>query len=134
MMRAGVRRLPGGYRVDVVGESFYASALIEIAGLSAETFGGKLMWASRVPDPSNPYDRNAVKVMIDGKQIGHLSKEAAIVFRPVVERITELGCEVECAATLLGGGGKKGSGLFGVVLDLGTPEACLKELESSLTA
>jgi len=119
----GAKILPGGNRVDSVGESFYASALIEIMGISGQSFGSTLMWASLVPDPGNPYDPNAVKVMIGGKQVASLDRAAAIVFGPVAKRILELGCEAQCAATIVGAKGR-----FGVVLDLGTPDECLKEL------
>jgi len=53
-------------------------------------------------------------------QVGYLSRDVAIVFGPVAARIRELGCEARCAATI--GGGR---GVFGVMLDLGTPDECL---------
>jgi hypothetical protein len=115
------RRLPGGIAVNIVGESFYATALAELVGaLAGDNFGGTMKWAAVVPEPQNPYDPNAVAIVIDGKKVGYLSRDNAIVFAPVAQRIVELGCEVQCAATIVGGGGR-----FGVVLDLGTPEACL---------
>lgn len=120
-------RLPGGNEVEVVGESFHRDALAALAG--AESFGATLMWACLVPDPDNPYDRNAVKVVIDSKHVGHLSRDAAIAFRPVADRIRELGCEALCAAQIGGGGGKR---LYGVVLDLGAPEQCLMSLGAEL--
>jgi len=110
--------LPGGITVDVVGESFYAAAL---RGLADD--GPRERWACLVPDPDNPYDPNAVRVLIDGIHVGHLDRGTAIAFRPVADRIRELGCEARCVATIVGGGR---GGIFGVVLDLGTPDACLK--------
>lgn len=107
--------LPGGLVVEVVGESFYAAALRGLAE------GKRERWASLVPDPNNPYDPNAVKVLIDGIQVGHLDRETAIVFRPVADRIRELGCDARCVATI--GGGR---GVFGVILDLGRPDECLE--------
>lgn len=119
------RRLPGGIEVKLVGESFYAKALAEIVGPSGESgFGGTMLWASVVPEPQNPYDPNAVGIVINGKKVGHLSRENAVVFGPVALKIIELGFDVQCAATIVGGRGR-----FGVVLDLGTPEACLECLE-----
>lgn len=114
-----VRRLPGGLQVEVVGESFHTAAL---SGLVDN--GPRTRWASLIPERNNPYDTNAVGVWIEGCQVGHLSREVAIVFRPVADRIIELGCQADCAATI--GGGR---GVFGVMLDLGTPGDCLKELE-----
>ncbi len=109
-------RLPGGIRVDVVGESFYRKKIhdaIRAVGADVEVV------ASLVPDPANPYDPNAVKVVIAGHHVGHLSRDVAIIFGPVARRITELGCDAQCIAMISGGG------MPGVVLDLGTPEDCL---------
>jgi hypothetical protein len=119
------RFLPGGYRVDVVGESFHNDTIREVVGAAGHSFGGTLLWASLVPDFENPYDASAVKVVINGRDVGHLSREAAGAFRGVAERIRDLGCDARCAATVIGGGR---GGIFGVVLDLGTPDACLGEL------
>ena len=111
--------LPGGMRVEVVGESYYAAAL---SGLVDD--GVKVTWASLVPEPTNPYDRNAVQVHINGIQVGHLGREATIAFMPVSKRIRELGCEARCAATIAGA-----HGVYGVVLELGTPDQCLECLQ-----
>lgn len=119
-----VRQLPGGFRVNVIGESLHADEIRRVVGAAASSFGSTLLWASLVPDVDNPYER-AVKVLIDGHEVGQLDDEAARAFRSVAERITELGCDARCAATVIGGGE---GGYFGVVLDLGTPEACMKEL------
>lgn len=121
--KVGARLMPGGIRVEVVGESFYREALKEIVGLAGDSFGASLLWASIVPEFENPYDSNAVKIVIAGREVGHLDREAALAFRPVSTRIRELGCEVQCAAMIVGV-----KGVFGVQLDLGAPDACLKEL------
>ena len=118
--KADARVLPGGNRVEIVGESFYRKAISEVIALGGS---GVPLWASLIPEPTNPYDPNAVKVVIAGKHVGHLSREVAIVFLPVAQKIRELGCEVQCSA-IIGGGG----GVHSVVLDLGAPDECLKEL------
>lgn len=123
--KPGAKILPGGHQVNAVGESFYANALIEVVGLAGTDFGGTALWAQLVPDPGNPYDSNAVKVVIAGKQVGSLDRGNAIVFGPVAKRILDLGCEVQCAAMIVGR-----KGLFGVVLDLGSPDDCLKSLDA----
>lgn len=91
--------LPGGLVVEVGGESFYAAALRGLAE------GPRERWASLVPDPDNPYDPNAVKVVIDGIHVGHLDRGTAVVFRPVADRIRQLGCDACCVATIGGGRG-----------------------------
>jgi hypothetical protein len=50
--------------VNAVGESFYAQRFARLVALGGEDFGGTMIWASLVPDPANPYDPNAVKVVI----------------------------------------------------------------------
>jgi hypothetical protein len=112
-----VVQLPGGNRVDVVGESFYRRAIQAAMAIVGQ---GQDTWASLVPDPANPYDPNAVKVIIGGKHVGHLSRDVAIVFGPVARRITELGCDAQCMAMITGGGQA-----YGVVLNLATPDECL---------
>jgi hypothetical protein len=119
-VRITIKRLPGGNRVDIVGESFYGKAIREVIAMTGK---GADLWASLIPEPENPYDPNAVKVVIQGKHVGHLSREVATVFLPVARRIHELGCDAQCAAVIGGGGG-----VNSVALDLGTPEACLEEL------
>lgn len=61
------RDLPGGLDIEAAGESFYAAGLQELAcdGLIARR-------AALVPDLGNPYDRNAVCIVIDGVHVGHL--------------------------------------------------------------
>lgn len=123
-MTGRVVRLPVGHRVDVVGESFYAKAIRDAV---AKVGQGEEVWASLVPDPANPYDPNAVKVVIAGLHVGHLSREVAILFGPVARRISEVGCDAQCAAMITGGGHA-----YGVVLNLGTPDQCLDCLEESI--
>lgn len=47
--------------------------------------------AALVPEPSNPYDRNAVKVVVEGQHVGYLEKEVAVVIQPIMRRIIEAG-------------------------------------------
>ena len=58
----------GENRVEVVGESFYRDALRHVAAAA----GGKTRdrVAYLVPNPSNPYDSNAVEVHIAGNMSG----------------------------------------------------------------
>jgi hypothetical protein len=114
-------RLPTGNRVDVVGESFYEKEIRVVVGMLGE---GEEIFASLVPDPMNPYDPNAVKVIIAGHHVGHLSREVAVVFGEVARRITALGSDVQCTAMITGG-----RGVHGIVLDLGAPDACLECLK-----
>lgn len=79
-------------RVEVVGESFYADALRSLFPRQLDDSGRELLVrAALVPDPTNQYDRNAVKIMIDGKQVGHLPKEDAARYQPVLAALVQRG-------------------------------------------
>lgn len=116
------RILPGGHRVEIVGESFYAAALDGVA-----RDGQTQKWADLVVEDDNPYDPNAVRVEIDGQKVGHLSREVAVTFRPAGLRLRELGFVGRCPAFITG---NKGRRIFGVILDLASPEAILEDLQT----
>lgn len=120
------RLLPGGHRVEVVGESHYVPALDTIAddGLTQA-------WADLVLEDDNPYDRGAVRVEIDGEKVGYLSRDIAPTYRPVGLRLRELGYVGRCAATIKGNERRR---LFGVFLDLASPDVILKDLKGAPTA
>ena len=108
------------YNVDVVGESHYQDALAEIAGgYSAD--GTRIeKTATLVLEARNRYDPEAVAIHIEGKKIGHLSRENARRYRG---RLHELGTpdrEATCPAVIVGGWKRRDgrTGQFGVKLDL----------------
>ena len=51
----------------------------------------------------NPYDPHAVGVFIDGRKVGHLAREDAAAFWPLVERIQTAGRVAYCRADVYGG-------------------------------
>lgn len=67
-----------GQRRDVVGESFHESEIRSLFPTRISEQDGEFsLRAALVPDPSNEYDRNAVKVIVSGQQVGHLTKDDA---------------------------------------------------------
>lgn len=70
------------------------------------------------PEASNPYDRNAVAVFVEGRQVGYLSRGDAARMADSVQRLAGDGRPVTCAALVRGGwrrlNGDEGS--FGVTL------------------
>jgi hypothetical protein len=82
----GDQRVPPGgrYRVEIVGEASYQAAIGRLAG--AKTHDGVSVYkpAVLVPEPTNPHDRNAVSVRIEGLTVGYLSREQAVTFHRVV--------------------------------------------------
>lgn len=73
-------RLPaykGAYRdLDIVGESFSQDAIEKFWTGSDVTLDAVL-----IPENDNPHDRMAVRVEIEGAQVGHLSRETARQYR-----------------------------------------------------
>lgn len=45
--------------------------------------------AELVPDPENPYDKNAIRVMVNDNQIGHIDRDTAAKFDAPLNLITE---------------------------------------------
>jgi hypothetical protein len=79
-------------RREVVGESFHPE---EIRSLFPQTIpdGGQelLLSAQLTPDPGNAHDKNAVRVVVLGRHVGHLSREDAAVFQPVLMALVSRG-------------------------------------------
>lgn len=110
--------ISGSDQIEVVGESFYRPALQELAAMTPGPHAGHHCKAALVCDPSNPFDRNAVKVMIDGRHVGHLPRElAALVAERVAGLTTERG-EVYCSAEIRGSDAEFGQGVV-LRVDLG---------------
>lgn len=125
---------PGRHTVDVVGEGSHQGTLERVSG--GRTENGALNRdhiALLLPEPSNPYDPNAVRVLIPtGGTVGYLSREDAVAYRPAIDRLAAVGKLLGCRASLSGGWdrGPGDRGSFGVRLFLDTPERVTAELEA----
>lgn len=95
----------------MVGESFYRPALRELSRRVDGTQPGAPLWASLVCDPANPYDRNAVKVVIDGLHVGHLPRELAALVAERIADLTRENGEVQCVAEIRGSNPEVGQGV-----------------------
>jgi len=128
----------GRKRVDVVGESHYQGTLQRIGG--GRTTDGTRdpdHTAALLPEPTNPYDPNAVRVVIlashaaqkSGK-VGYLSRENAVTYRPIIDRLAAYGKVTVCRASLKGGWdrGPGDRGSIGVDLHMGTVADCEAEM------
>lgn len=78
---------------DVVGEAWREeSVLMALGGLAIEeekTVEDIVTFL--VPEPTNPYDRNAVMVWMNGYHVGYLDKDNAKTFQPVLNKIVAAG-------------------------------------------
>lgn len=111
---------PGRYQINVAGESFYPDSFAALVGpRRAEGVQIETRAQLHLQD-DNPQDKLAVKVTIDGHQVGHLKKEHARAFRRMVRYGPLSVHEVfECAAMICGGWvNESGIGNYGVRLDL----------------
>jgi hypothetical protein len=119
-------RGPGEYKFDIVGESHYQAALEAICGPRKEDGEQKQVIAFLILEDSNPYDKFAVRIDIEGKTVGYMSKQSARSFRRQVEKanIPDNGLDLACYAMIRGGwdrgGGDKGH--YGVWLDIPTED------------
>lgn len=85
----------------VVGESHYAAALHDLAGMPRR--GGYLIpvAVSIVREAENPYDHNAFRVEVDGRQVGHIARHIAAQLAPSLDRA---GCTQFSVCGLIRGG------------------------------
>lgn len=107
------------YSAQVVGESHYQPALEAIAGPKTPARKAFACQAQLIREPSNPYDANAVRVDIDGRTVGYLSRTLAEDVADCVEDRGERGAAIMCPAMIVGGwrdGADEGA--YGVRLDL----------------
>lgn len=122
--------VPGGFEVEVVGESNYQDAIAEVAGRKTEDSQRILTQAHLVPEPTNPYDPGAIAVQIAGRTVGYLNRSAAKTYAPVAQALVQQGITAVCQAWIVGGWerGEEDSGSWGVRLDIATPDEILRQL------
>jgi len=99
---------------EVVGESFHTKSFVKLVGWA---FGGhrQKCTAEVVLEDDNSHDRNAVKVMICGLDVGHFPRQEAAEFRKFLNRdgIPDQSFLVDAIIV----GGRPGEN-FGVFLDI----------------
>jgi hypothetical protein len=107
----------GKETLEVVGESFHQDVLWNlVGGRTAEHVRCRIRAELR-PEPDNPVDSNAVMVIIDGEQVGHLSRDDAAAYLPGLRQLLAGGA-VELLGVIVGGGRRPdGLGRLGVFLD-----------------
>ncbi|MEE9313735.1 MAG: HIRAN domain-containing protein [Rhizobiaceae bacterium] len=108
---------------DIVGESYYQQNLTKITGGKTEESAEFHCEAKLVPEKNNPHDSNAVKITINGLQVGHLSRDDAADYRDWFGSV-----KAKCDSVIVGGWdrGNRGAGHFGVKLDIDWPPKLIK--------
>lgn len=106
--------------MEVVGESRYQEALTRIAGGKRRESQLIRTNAELRREPTNPFDRNAVQVVIAGDVVGYLPRDEAAKYAPALDQLPRAGfaCDAE-----IRGGWRDGDdeGHFGVVVWLPPP-------------
>jgi hypothetical protein len=104
------------FSTEVVGESQYQMNLLSIAGKKISDSVEIYVQAFLILEDSNPHDSNAVRIDIDEKTVGYLSRQNAIAWR----RRKNSPDKQRCAAVIRGGWdrGPGDQGHFGVWLQL----------------
>lgn len=92
-----------GGALEVVGESHYRAAIESGTGGPRTAGIRTIRWASLLAEHDNPYDPHAVGVLLDGHKVGHLSRDDAAAFWPLLDRIQEAGRVAYCRADIYGG-------------------------------
>ena len=72
----------GNFSTNIAGESYYFDA---ISSATNQRTGEHLMLAEIIREPENKYDSNAVRVDIDGRTVGHIPREDAPSFHPLLD-------------------------------------------------
>lgn len=110
----------GSYQYEVVGESHYQDELEDLCGGHSDEGHRVESTAYLIPEPSNPYDPQAIRVVIDRKTVAYLPKRETDQFHSAIRggQATSASCD----AIIVGGWmGRRGTGHFGVKLDLVLP-------------
>jgi hypothetical protein len=105
--------------LEVVGELAYQNALWRLCdGTPGDRIHCDIV-AVLVPEPTNPYDTNAIAVQIDGQVVGYLSRATAQEYLPGLQHLmSRLGGYVALRGVIVGGGNyDDGPGRLGVWLD-----------------
>jgi hypothetical protein len=117
-----IAKIPGTgeYMFEIVGESNYQTAIASICGGVTEDGANKFTEATLYLEDDNKYDNQAVRVEIEGKTVGYLSRENARLYREKLSSIGLPNLTGICGAVIRGGWdrGPEDKGNFGVKLDM----------------
>jgi hypothetical protein len=111
--------LTGQETLEVVGESFYQNHLWKVVGGFRRERVRYGVQAVLDPEPQNPHDSNAVRILIDGGVVGHLSREDAAAYLPGLHALMQTReSPIALEGCVVGGGQRSDrTGMLGVFLD-----------------
>lgn len=116
------RLVRGGF-FDVVGEASYQRALANICNGKGLYSAERQCMATLIPEPDNPHDVNAVKVVIERQLVGYLARQHAVEYRQHIGDRASW-----CEAKIVGGWkDDRSEGHFGVKLKVKWPPRIAKK-------
>jgi hypothetical protein len=120
---------------EVHGESHYQDALADVSNLTDGVVRRRDVVAVLVPEPENPYDRNAVRVEVFGRLVGRIPREDAPEMSPILLALQKSGMLVASQAEIVGGGmGRSGAWLsFGIRLQIEDYADWVQTLKGTVT-
>lgn len=127
-------RSRGGSEIRVVGVMDYQGELDDISEADADGAVKRMQTGALKAEPGNPYDENAVQVIISEQVVGYLSAAKAEKYQPIVLRAEAAGMKITCDAEIVGGfikdDGEQAN--FGVRLNLASPAELSKMLDERM--
>jgi hypothetical protein len=122
-------------RVRVVGTQSRQDAVWNVVGPPTSDRDSRAHWHGEAvlePEPTNPHDPNAVRVVVDGQMVGYLERALAARLQPALLELERRGVRVAAPCHAVGGfewpeGGRASVGL---VLSF-DPEELLAETGAS---
>lgn len=114
-----VSLLGGQDDLEVVGERAYQDFLWDLSGGTVGDRIRRHIVAVLVPEPTNPYDTNAIAVQIEGHAVGYLPRATAQEYLPGLQHLMSVhGGYVALRGVIVGGGYyDDGPGRLGVWLE-----------------
>ena len=108
------------FNCEIVGEASYQDALDDLCGGKCDEGYDLQETAQLCFQNDNPYDPNAVVVLINREIVGYIPRELAPWFRSEILRINPLELPVTCDAKIVGGWyrGRGDEGHYGVKLSI----------------
>lgn len=107
------------YRYDIVGESFHRDYLLRLMGAAPQEEQDAdevYVLAVLEREPTNPHDRNAVRVQVRGGTVGHIPRGDAPKLGRLIADMEKAGGQC-CVRARIGGGQYPGAPI-GVRLDI----------------
>jgi collagen type III alpha len=88
---------------EVVGESNYAKEIRALFGRDLDPYGSEIMvQAQLIPEPTNRFDPNAVKVICSGWTVGYLPKDQASRYASILTALVDQGWTPQAQARVWG--------------------------------